>query len=99
MLVTWSIAACPGRTVTSGSWAERSACRTVEPELFFPVSAKGRSQVDAARARMVCQSCPVCAACLDFALVTHQSDGIWGGLTEDERRRLPRPATQGRSRA
>ncbi|HEY0717283.1 MAG TPA: WhiB family transcriptional regulator [Streptosporangiaceae bacterium] len=71
---------------------EQSACRTVEPDLFFPISGKGRSQSDAARARRICQSCPVRAACLDYALATHQSDGIWGGLTTDERRRLPKSA-------
>jgi WhiB family transcriptional regulator, redox-sensing transcriptional regulator len=77
--------------LTSVDWARRAACRSAEPELFFPISSKGRSEADAARARRVCQSCPVRAACLEYALETRQRHGIWGGLTEDERHQLSRP--------
>jgi WhiB family transcriptional regulator, redox-sensing transcriptional regulator len=78
--------------VPSLSWVERAACRFAEPDLFFPISNKGRSQADAARAREVCWSCPVRAACLHYALATRQPYGIWGGLTEDERSQLPESA-------
>ena len=76
------------RIVMSRDWWESAACRSVEADLFFPISAKGRSELDAGRAKAVCQRCPVCSQCLDYALATGQSYGIWGGLTEDERRLL-----------
>jgi WhiB family redox-sensing transcriptional regulator len=53
--------------------------------LFFPISAKGRAHADIARARTICGACPVRPRCLDFALSTRQSHGIWGGLTTEER--------------
>lgn len=71
-----------------GDWWQHAACRSAEADLFFPISAKGQSQVDAARAKAVCERCPVCSECLDYALSTRQSHGIWGGMTEDERRLL-----------
>lgn len=66
-------------------WREAAACRDLDTAVFFPET---DDEVDAARA--VCASCPVRDACLEFALVTRQDDGIWGGLTETERRRLRR---------
>jgi WhiB family transcriptional regulator, redox-sensing transcriptional regulator len=78
-----------GEFVTSGNWWQYAACRSAEPDLFFPISAKGRSQLDVARAKMVCGRCPVCSQCLDYALATGQPHGIWGGLTEIERQLLP----------
>jgi WhiB family transcriptional regulator, redox-sensing transcriptional regulator len=67
-------------------WRVLAACRTAEPELFFPISAQGPSVTDAARAKRICASCPVRSQCLDYARATHQTYGIWGGLTEQERR-------------
>lgn len=66
-------------------WKERAACRDLDTSLFFP-----ESESDADEAKLVCATCPVREACLEFALVTRQHDGIWGGLTETERRRLRR---------
>jgi WhiB family redox-sensing transcriptional regulator len=74
-----------------GQWQELAACRTAEPELFFPISARGPSAVDVARAKKICASCPVRYQCLDYAQATHQKDGIWGGLTEQERHQRRRP--------
>ena len=75
------------------NWRALAACRTADPELFFPISAKGRAHADIARAQAVCASCPVRARCLDFALTMRQADGIWGGRTAEERRdMLGRPA-------
>jgi WhiB family redox-sensing transcriptional regulator len=70
---------------TAADWRARAACRRpgVDPELFFPV--KGAS---ARPAKRVCQRCPVRAECLEFALATRQEHGVWGGLSERERRRL-----------
>jgi WhiB family redox-sensing transcriptional regulator len=67
-----------------------AACRDTCPDLFFPVGSTGLAveQIEAAKA--VCEECPVKAPCLQFALETNQDSGIWGGTSEDERRRLRR---------
>jgi len=69
-------------------WRERSACRDTDPDLFFPVGTTGIAieQIEAARA--VCNSCEAQAQCLEFALATNQESGIWGGTSEEERRKL-----------
>jgi WhiB family redox-sensing transcriptional regulator len=56
--------------------------------LFFPIGTTGLAldQIDAAK--QVCTECPVMDQCLEFALATNQEAGVWGGTTEDERRRL-----------
>jgi|SRR5580700_3783744 WhiB family redox-sensing transcriptional regulator len=70
-------------------WMSRGACRSEDPELFFPVTTYGAAlrQVNAAKA--VCRACAVRAACLSFGLQTSQ-DGIWGGTTPEERHALRR---------
>ena len=67
-------------------WRHDAACRDADPELFFPES--DRAQVKTAK--LICRGCPVSATCLSWALASGQEAGIWGGLTEDERRRLHR---------
>jgi WhiB family redox-sensing transcriptional regulator len=69
-------------------WRDRAACRDTNPELFFPIGTTGLAidQIDAAKA--VCEQCPVQRECLEFALATNQEAGVWGGTTEDERRKL-----------
>ncbi|WBB62470.1 WhiB family transcriptional regulator [Streptomyces sp. WMMC500] len=73
-------------------WREQAACLDVDPELFFPIGHKGPmlNQTDVAKA--VCGRCPVQEPCLGWALRVGQVEGIWGGLTEDERRALRRRA-------
>jgi WhiB family transcriptional regulator, redox-sensing transcriptional regulator len=73
-----------------GGWRARAACRGEDPELFFPVGSVGPALAHIAEAKQVCAQCPVREACLNFALSTGQNYGIWGGLTEDERRTLRR---------
>ncbi|GGL05770.1 transcriptional regulator WhiB [Sphaerisporangium melleum] len=68
------------------SWLRRAACRGEDPELFFPISAKGPGHVQHERAKAVCRRCPVQNPCLDYALRTGQEHGIWGGTDPDERR-------------
>lgn len=70
------------------AWRTRSLCRDSNPDLFFPVGTTGVAldQIDAAKA--VCEACPVRTECLEFALGTNQEAGVWGGLTEDERRKI-----------
>jgi WhiB family redox-sensing transcriptional regulator len=75
-------------------WAAKGACRHSDPELFFPVAASGPALGELARARQVCAGCPVRGQCLDYALETGQDFGVWGGLTEDERRAIRRRRLQ-----
>lgn len=67
-------------------WWENAACRTADPDIFFPVSSYGPGRQDVDRAKEVCAACGVRRQCLQFALATHQVHGVWGGTTEDERR-------------
>ena len=74
----------------SDEWWGLAACRDAEPEVFFPISATAASGDTVARAKAVCGSCPVQSPCLSYALRHRQEQGIWGGMTEDERRLLSR---------
>jgi WhiB family redox-sensing transcriptional regulator len=71
-------------------WLGNAACRDADPELFFPISDVGAARAQVAAAKTVCRSCPVSGTCLSWALDNEQEAGIWGGLTESERRRLRR---------
>lgn len=68
-------------------WQERALCAQTDPEAFFPE--KGGSTREAKR---VCVSCEVRAECLEYALANDERFGIWGGLSERERRKLKRRA-------
>ena len=70
------------------SWRLSALCGETDPEAFFPE--KGGSTRDAKR---VCTGCEVRAECLEFALANDERFGIWGGLSERERRRLRRQAS------
>ena len=69
------------------SWQERSLCAQTDPEAFFPE--KGGSTREA---KKVSVGCDVRAECLEYALANDQRLGIWGGLSERERRTLRRRA-------
>lgn len=69
----------------TSSWREAGLCAQTDPEVFFPD--KGGSTTSA---RAVCQSCDVRQQCLEYALAHDERFGIWGGLSERERRRLKR---------
>jgi WhiB family transcriptional regulator, redox-sensing transcriptional regulator len=69
------------------SWQERALCAQTDPEAFFPE--KGGSTREAKR---ICTGCEVRAECLEYALEHDERFGIWGGLSERERRRLKRRA-------
>jgi WhiB family redox-sensing transcriptional regulator len=66
-------------------WWRSAACREMDPELFFPVGARGPGAGEIDRAKEVCAGCRVRRQCLQYALATHQMHGVWGGTTEDER--------------
>ncbi|MFA5891866.1 MAG: WhiB family transcriptional regulator [Actinomycetota bacterium] len=74
----------------SVGWQDRAACRSADPNLFFsPQHLEDRSERRAreARAKEICEGCPVLGACLTFAIDTNEPHGIWGGMNEGERRR------------
>jgi len=68
-----------------GGWRSFARCHGLDPETFYPVS-----EHDAAEAKSVCALCPVREACLEHALTRREKHGVWGGLTERERRRVLR---------
>ncbi len=72
-----------------GDWRSLGACRQEDPELFFPM-AQGQGIVQLQQAKVICARCPVRAECLEFAVQTVQDHGVWGGLSEEERRNLRR---------
>lgn len=72
------------------AWQERALCAQTDPEAFFPE--KGGSTREA---KKVCLSCEVRVECLEYALTHDERFGIWGGLSERERRRLRRAAAAG----
>lgn len=69
-------------------WANEAKCLRAEPDIFFPE--KGGSTREAKR---ICSLCEVRQECLDFALEHDERFGIWGGLSERERRKLKRMAS------
>ncbi|MFF5858176.1 WhiB family transcriptional regulator [Streptomyces sp. NPDC012751] len=71
----------------------RPACRSEDPELFFPVGDSGPALVLIAKAKAVCGRCPLQRECREWAVGNGESAGVWGGLTEEERRALSRRAT------
>ncbi|HSW65563.1 MAG TPA: WhiB family transcriptional regulator [Bacillota bacterium] len=70
-----------------GEWQERALCAQTDPEIFFPE--KGGSPREA---QGVCNSCEVKADCLDYALGNNERFGVWGGLTDSQRKKLRRRA-------
>ena len=69
-------------------WRVKAACRDTDPDLFFPVGTTGPALDQIAAAKAVCNACPAQTACLEFALATNQESGVWGGTSEEERRKL-----------
>ncbi|MCF2131034.1 WhiB family transcriptional regulator [Strepomyces sp. STD 3.1] len=80
-------------------WRARSACRTEDPDLFFPVGNTGPALLQIQEAKAVCRRCPVMESCLQWALESGQEHGVWGGTDEDERRRMKRRAARKRANA
>lgn len=72
-------------------WRDNAACQYVDPDLHFPITntPSGLAQLD--DAKRICAGCPVRETCLEWALTTGETTGVWGGLSERERRGLRRP--------
>ncbi len=71
-------------------WVHRAKCKDEDPELFFPIGTTGPAATQIDEAKAVCMQCPVRMECLEWALATGQDAGVWGGLSEEERRALRR---------
>lgn len=71
--------------MTELSWRDRGACRGLDPEIFYP-----ETDEEAGEAKQVCAGCNVRLACLEHAIAQREKDGVWGGATERERRRIIR---------
>jgi WhiB family redox-sensing transcriptional regulator len=83
---------------TAMDWRHRALCRDEDPELFFPIGTTGPAVVQIEQAKAVCRRCPVMQSCLEWALSSGQDSGVWGGLSEDERRALKRRTARTRVR-
>lgn len=84
----------PGPIMDKWDWQYGGACRELDTELFFhPEGERGSSRRRrAANAKAVCASCPMIEQCRSHALTSREPYGIWGGMTEEERREwLARP--------
>ena len=80
-------------------WRVHAACRDTDPDLFFPVGTTGPAIEQIAAAKAVCGMCDAQPECLEFALANNQDSGVWGGTSEEERRKLRKQWLAARRRA
>jgi WhiB family redox-sensing transcriptional regulator len=78
------------RSVAAMDWRHHAVCRDEDPELFFPIGTSGPALLQVEQAKAVCRRCPVTDECLQWALDSGQDAGVWGGMSEEERRALKR---------
>jgi WhiB family redox-sensing transcriptional regulator len=78
----------------TGDWRHRAACRDSPADLHFPIGETGPALLQIEEAKAVCARCPVRSDCLDWALESGEDFGVWGGLSEGERRSLRRRAVR-----
>lgn len=78
----------PNPIVEDWEWQYEGACRNYDTEMFFhPDGERGRSRRDRVKAaKSVCRSCPVLTQCRIHALALREPYGVWGGMSEEERR-------------
>jgi WhiB family transcriptional regulator, redox-sensing transcriptional regulator len=69
----------------SPTWYTQARCKGIDPEIFYPIADEEGDE-----AKAICAECPVRLQCLETALANRERDGIWGGATEKERRRIIR---------
>jgi WhiB family redox-sensing transcriptional regulator len=70
------------------NWRDNAACLGENPELFFVTGNTGPAQRQIEEAKAICHRCEVIDACLRWASESGQETGVWGGLSENERRTL-----------
>ncbi|MGH3166515.1 MAG: WhiB family transcriptional regulator, partial [Trebonia sp.] len=85
-------------TENATTWREAGACLTADPDLFFPIETGNAAARKIVKARQICARCQVRQQCLDFAMRTGETHGIWGGTTPEERTRIRRARTAKRRR-
>jgi WhiB family transcriptional regulator, redox-sensing transcriptional regulator len=85
----------------SRSWRDRAACLDADPELFFPIGSTGPALAQIEEAKAVCARCPVLAECRTWAMENPRlaGFGVFGGMSEDERKAAARRARRQRSSA
>lgn len=69
------------------AWTEQALCAQVDPEIFFPKKGAAVST-----GKSICGRCPVSAECFDYSIELGETFGIWGGASENDRRKLRRAA-------
>ncbi len=77
-------------SITLEDWRTFAACQDTDPDLFFPVGTTGPAIEQIEQAKAVCATCDAQEPCLEFAMSTNQDSGVWGGTSEEERRKLRR---------
>lgn len=87
----------PDTLAHGDTWRDRAACRSEDPELFFPIGENGPALLQIEEAKTVCRRCPVIDSCLTWALDTGQQHGVWGGTSESERRSIKRREQRARN--
>jgi WhiB family redox-sensing transcriptional regulator len=75
---------------TSRDWKDLGPCRNEDPELFFPIGSSPQALAQEEEAKRVCWRCPVMQRCGQWAVETRQDAGVWGGMSERDRRLLHR---------
>jgi len=78
------------------TWRNRATCLGEDPELFFPIGSTGPALVQIEEAKAICRRCEVVDTCLRWAMETGADTGVWGGLSDDERRSLKRRRARAR---
>jgi WhiB family redox-sensing transcriptional regulator len=71
--------------IHDAGWMREAACRGMDTNLFFPITGQ-----HAVEAKTVCARCPVAEACRDYALKSGEKWGVWGGMTEKDRKTVRR---------
>ncbi|WP_406053871.1 WhiB family transcriptional regulator [Kribbella sp. NBC_00889] len=88
----------PAAGATSGRWMFSAACAGLDPELFFPIGTTGPAIAQIEQAKQICCGCGVLEECRRWAMNTGQEAGVWGGLSEEERRALRQRRVEKRRR-
>ena len=91
-----SCTSCMEKVAQRMDWRHEAACLNEDPELFFPIGSSGSAMAQTEQAKRVCHTCDVVETCLNWALETNQDAGVWGGMSEDERRSLKRRTARAR---